>query len=177
MQHYPEENPGRPSQTPGFDDAAPGRVGTDQFLTLMLGEQEYGLPILDVQEIRAFSRLTPLPNAPSFVRGVINLRGLIVPVIDLRARFGLEIVEYTRFTVFVVVRLGTKTSGLAVDAVADVVDIPRHAVQSSADIGSAADPTLIRGIARLGERVIVLLRLDALAADGASAVARSAQSI
>ena len=119
MQHYPEENPGRAS--PGFDDAAPVGVGTDQFLTLMLGDQEYGLPILDVQEIRAFSRLTPLPNAPSFVRGVINLRGLIVPVIDLRARFGLEVVDYTRFTVFVLVRLGTKTSGLAVDAVADLV--------------------------------------------------------
>lgn len=155
-----------------FDD--PERHTTfsvaNQYLTLMLGDEEYGLPILDVQEIRAFSRLTPLPNAPMSVRGVMNLRGRIVPVVDLRCRFGLELVEYTRFTVIVIVRVGAKIVGVAVDAVADVVDIPSAAVQAASDLGSVADASLIRGVARIEERVVVLLRLEAIVAEGASAL-------
>src|SRR5271154_1024816 len=95
----------------------------DQYLTFTLGAEEYGIEILKVQEIKGYSAITHIPNAPPHVKGVMNLRGTVVPVVDLRARFGMEAVEYSKFTVIIVVMVGEKIAGVVVDAVSDVLNI------------------------------------------------------
>jgi len=133
-------------------------LNENQFLTFLVGEEEYGLDILKVQEVKGYSTITPIPNAPEFVRGVMNLRGTIIPVVDLRAKFGLSRVEYNRLNVIVVVTVKTKTVGLMVDAVSDVLNIPAEDVQPPPDFGEAVHS--INGLARSGDKVILLLDVD-----------------
>jgi purine-binding chemotaxis protein CheW len=132
----------------------------DQFLTFIIGQEEYGIEILKVQEIRGFSPTTPIPNAPQYVRGVMNLRGTIIPVLDLRSRFGLERVEYNRFNVIIVVTIGTKVVGLLVDAVSDVLTIPRTEIQAPPDFGGSAETRIIKGLAQANDKVLMLLDID-----------------
>ncbi len=99
-------------------------AASSQFLTFLLGTEQYGVEILKVQEIRGYSAVTPIPNTPAFIRGIINLRGTVVPVIDLRARFAMDTAVSDRFTVIIMVTLGPKVVGLVVDAVSDVLDVP-----------------------------------------------------
>jgi len=134
----------------------------NQFLTFLLEEEEYGLEILRVQEIKGFSKITPLPNTPREIRGVMNLRGAVVPIIDLRCRFGLSEAEYTRFTVIIVVNIGTKTAGLVVDAVSDVLNVAANELVPTPDLGSAVDTSFMTGLARTGDRLITLLNVDRL---------------
>src|ERR1035441_9428053 len=94
---------------------------SQQFLTFLLEEQEYGLEIYKIREIRGYSPITPIPNVPAHVRGVMNLRGTVLPVIDLRMKFHLPAVEYNKFTVIVIATVGAKTVGCLVDAVSDVL--------------------------------------------------------
>jgi purine-binding chemotaxis protein CheW len=129
-----------------------------QFLTFLVGEEEYGVDILQVQEVKGFSAITPIPNAPDYVRGVMNLRGTIIPVADIRARFGLGRADYNQLTVIVVVTINTKTVGLMVDAVSDVLNIPANEIQPPPDFGEAVRS--IYGLARSGEKVIMLLDLE-----------------
>jgi len=129
-----------------------------QFLTFLVGDEEYGLDILKVQEVRAHSAITPIPNAPDYVRGVMNLRGTIIPVVDLRARFGLNKVPYSRLNVIVVATVRTKTVGLMVDAVSDVLNFPPDEIQPPPDFGEAVHS--VSGLARSGEKVILLLDMD-----------------
>src|SRR5262245_63684784 len=95
----------------------------NQFLTFRLQEEEYGIEILRVQEIKGFSRITPIPNTPSYIKGAMNLRGTVVPIVDLRCKFGMPEAEYNQFTVIIVVTVGKKIVGLVVDAVSDVLNI------------------------------------------------------
>ncbi len=136
--------------------AADGR----QFLTFILEEVEYGLEILRVQEIKGYSKITPLPNTPREVKGVMNLRGSVVPIIDLRARFGLREAEYTRFTVIIVVTVGAKIVGLVVDAVSDVLNVGAKEMVPTPDLGAGVDTSFMTGIARTGERLVSLLNID-----------------
>jgi purine-binding chemotaxis protein CheW len=96
-------------------------AATSQFLTFLLGAEQYGVEILKVQEIRGYSAVTPIPNTPSYVKGVINLHGTVVPVVDLRAKFSMATAEYNKFTVIIVVTVGAKVTGLVVDAASDVL--------------------------------------------------------
>lgn len=130
----------------------------NQFLTFLVGEEEYGLDILKVQEVKGYSAITPIPNAPDFVRGVMNLRGTIIPVVDLRAKFGFSKVDYNRLSVIVVVTVKTKTMGIMVDAVSDVLSIPAEDIQPPPEFGEAV--RTINGLARSGEKVILLLDVD-----------------
>ncbi len=130
-----------------------------QFLTFTLGAEWFAVDILKVQEIKSWVAITPVPNAPADVRGVINLRGAVVPVIDLRRRFHMPDVEPTKYSVIVVVRVGEKTMGLVVDAVSDVLDVvsdqiapPPHLEQGGTDY--------MKGFARSGEQLIVILDID-----------------
>ncbi len=134
----------------------------DQYLTFALGQEQYGLEILRVQEIRRYPPITPIPNAPPHVRGVMNLRGIVVPVVDLRARFGLPEAGVTPSTVVIIVAVGGKVVGLIVDAVSDVLDLGREAIDPPPDLGGSVDTSLMTGVARSGDRLTLLLDLDRL---------------
>ena len=136
-----------------------------QYLTFRLGDEEYGLEILKVQEIKGYSAVTPVPNTPAYVKGVMNLRGTIVPVMDLRAKFTMEAAEYTAFTVIIVLTVGTKVMGLIVDAVSDVLNIPKTDIQAPPDFGSQVDARFISGMAKAGEKLVVLLDIDRVLGD------------
>lgn len=138
----------------------------DQWLTFMLDAQEYGIDILRVQEIKGWTPTTSIPNTPQHVRGVINLRGTIVPVVDLRSQFAMEEVEYTKFTVVIVVSVlhrGTeRIMGIVVDAVSDVYDVRPDDLQPTPDMGDAVDTRFIRGIATVNDRMVIALDVDRL---------------
>lgn len=140
-----------------------------QYLTFQLENEEYGLEILRVQEIKGYSKVTPLPNTPREVKGVMNLRGTVVPIIDLRSRFGLPEAEYTRFTVIIVVTVASKVMGLVVDAVSDVLNVGGDEVVPTPDLGAGVDTSYLTGIARTGNRLVTLLNIDRLVGAGKDA--------
>lgn len=131
-----------------------------QYLTFTLGQEEYGIEILKVQEIKGYSAITPVPNTPAHVRGVMNLRGTIIPVVDLRTKLGMAEAACTPFTVIVVVKVGPKTMGLVVDAVSDVLNIPTADIQETPDFGAEVDAGFISGMAKASDRLVVLLDIE-----------------
>lgn len=137
-------------------------VEGNQFLTFILQEEEYAIEILRVQEIKGLSRITPLPNTPPYLKGVMNLRGTVVPIVDLRAKFGLPETTYGRFTVIIIVTIGKKIMGLVVDAVNDVLNIAPNEVEAAPDLGPGLDTSFMAGMAKTGERLITLLNIDQL---------------
>ncbi len=132
----------------------------NQYLTFTLGEEEYGIEILKVQEIKGHSAITPIHNTPSYIKGVMNLRGTIIPVVDLRLKFSMSEAEYNRFTVIIIVTVATKVVGLVVDAVSDVLNIPKADIQPTPDFGAQVDTTFISGMAKAGDKLVILLDLD-----------------
>lgn len=138
---------------------------TNQYLTFSLGAEEYGIEILKVQEIKGYSTITPIPNAPPHIKGVINLRGTVIPVVDLRAKFSMDAADYTKFTVIIVVRVNDKIIGLVVDAVSDVLDIPKEEVRPAPSFGARVDTRFINGMANIGEKLAVLLDIHKLLSD------------
>jgi purine-binding chemotaxis protein CheW len=142
-----------------------------QYLTFRLRDEEYGVEILKVQEIKGYTAITPVPNTPAYLKGVMNLRGTIVPVVDLRAKFGMEAAEYTAFTVIIVLTVGTKVVGLIVDAVSDVLNIPKTDIQATPDFGAQVDARFISGMAKAGDKLVVLLDIErVLGGDAAAAL-------
>lgn len=131
-----------------------------QYLTFSLGTEEYGIDILRVQEIKSSGAITPIPNTPSHLQGVMNLRGTIIPVVDLRAKLGMTDAEPSHFTAIVVVTVGAKIMGLIVDAVSDVLSIPRTDIQAPTDFGGHVDTRFISGLARANDRLVVLLDIE-----------------
>jgi purine-binding chemotaxis protein CheW len=131
-----------------------------QYLTFRLGEEEYGVEIEKVQEIKGYSAITPIPNLPAHVGGVMNLRGTIIPVMNLRAKLGMAEVACTAFTVIVVVSVGQRTMGLVVDAVSEVLNIPMADIQPAPDFGADVDAGFIRGMTKAGEKLVVVLDID-----------------
>lgn len=131
-----------------------------QYLTFALGAEEYAVEILRVQEIRGYTAATPIPKAPPWVKGVMNLRGTVVPVFDLRLKFGMPPKEYDRFTVIVVVNVEARVVGMIVDGVSDVLDIDAASIDTTPDLGAHVDTTLLQGIARNQDRLITLLDID-----------------
>jgi purine-binding chemotaxis protein CheW len=138
-----------------------------QYLTFRLGDEEYGIEILKVQEIKGYTAVTPIPNTPAYMKGVMNLRGTVIPVLDLRSKFGMSEAEYTAFTVIIVVKVGAKTMGVIVDGVSDVLNIPKGDIQPTPDFGGAVDAHFISGMAKAGEKLVALLDIDTvLGSDG-----------
>jgi len=139
---------------------------SSQILTFILGNETYGLDILRVQEIRGWSAVTKIPHAPAHVLGVLNLRGSIVPIVDLRMRLALERAEYTAVTVIIVVSINSSTGrrdfGLVVDGVSDVVDLKQEQIRPAPEVGSQLATDYIRGLVPMGERMVVLLEIDRL---------------
>ncbi len=142
-------------------DAAAG-----QYLTFILAGEEYGVEILRVQEIKGWDAVTPIPNTPEHVLGVLNLRGAIVPIVDLRKRFGLDTVEFGTTSVVIVVRMQhedqERTVGLVVDAVADVYRLDNNEIQPTPEMGTQIDTRFVRGLAVVGENMVILLDIDNL---------------
>ncbi len=118
-----------------------------QYLTFRLGDEEYGIEILKVQEIKGYAPVTPVPNTPTYVRGVMNLRGTVIPIVDLRAKLAMRETTYNQFTVIVVVTVGPKGMGLIVDAVSDVLNIPTTDIQATPEFGADVDTQVIHGMA------------------------------
>lgn len=136
-----------------------------ELLTFFLSGEEYGVDILRVQEIKGWDSVTNIPNTPEYIRGVINIRGSIVPIIDMRLRFSLEKREYDATTVVIVlnvVRSGKadRTMGVVVDAVSDVYNVPIDDVKASPDFGTAVDTEFVTGLATIDEKMIIVLDID-----------------
>jgi purine-binding chemotaxis protein CheW len=151
-----------------YDVGNSNSSGISQFLTFALNDQEFGIEILRVQEIKNFTRVTPIPNMPECIKGVINLRGTVVPIVDLRKKFAMPSAEYNQFTVIIVVNVGTKIMGLVVDAVSDVLNVGEESIEKTPDLG-AIDTSFITGLAKSGDRLVALLNIEYLLGDQFSA--------
>ena len=150
--------------------------GTDgnQYLTFALGHEQYGIEILKVQEIKGYLPPTAVPNTPGYIKGVMNLRGTIIPIVDLRAKLGLAETEYNQFTVIIVATIGSKVVGLIVDSVSDVLNIPQSDIQEAPEFGAAVDVRFIDGMAKAGEKIVMLLNMSKIIADGDLDIAQEA---
>ena len=133
-----------------------------QYLTVNLAHEEYGVDILAVREIRGWTPVTRIPQAPHYVLGVLNLRGAIVPVIDMRLRFGLPREEYGATTVTVIVTVAGRNFGVVVDAVSDVLDVAAADIRPVPDMGTTVDTEYLKGLTSAGERMVLLLDVDKL---------------
>ncbi|MFY4728992.1 chemotaxis protein CheW [Nitrospira sp. BLG_2] len=139
---------------------------SSQFLTFNLGNEFYGVDILRVQEIKGYTAVTKIPNTPAHIKGVLNLRGTIVPIVELRTKFSLPTIEYTTFTVIIVVVVRDKVMGLVVDSVSDVLNIDAKEIQPAPKFGAKVDVTFINGIGKSGDKLVALLDIDRLLMDG-----------
>ena len=138
-----------------------------QFLTFNLGDEFYGVDILRVQEIKGYTAVTKIPNTPAHIKGVLNLRGTIVPIVELRTKFSLPTIEYTAFTVIIVVVVRDKVMGLVVDSVSDVLNIDAKDIQPPPKFGDKVDVSFINGIGKSGDKLVSLLDIDRLLLDSA----------
>lgn len=144
--------------------------GLGQHLTFRLQDEEYGIDILKVQEIRGLSRITPIPNSLPHIRGVINLRGAVVPVVDLRIRFNMSDEGDEKSAVIIVVNIGARVVGLIVSAVSDVVNFNSDDVQPPPEFGERVDTSFIVGMAKHNETLVLLLDIDRLLGDDTASV-------
>ena len=136
--------------------------GTREYLTFRLGEEEYGIDILKVQEIRGYEEPTRIANAPDFIRGVVNLRGTIVPIVDMRRKLNCANVEYNSFTVVIILNLHNRIVGGVVDSVSDVMELAADAIRPAPDIESAIDSSCILGLGSTGGRMLILRDIEKL---------------
>ena len=133
-----------------------------EFLAFTMGQEEYGLDILKVQEIRGYEAVTTLANAPPYFKGVINLRGVIVPVIDMRIRFNLGEPTYDQFTIVIVLNLGAAVVGMVVDSVSDVTTLAPDQIRPAPALGSAIGADYLIGLGTIDERMLILIDIDRL---------------
>ncbi|UTW48936.1 chemotaxis protein CheW [Bacterioplanoides sp. SCSIO 12839] len=137
-----------------------------QYLTFIMAGEEYGVDILAVQEIRGWEESTLIPNAPDYIKGVINLRGTIVPIMDLRLRFGLEKVEYSPVTVVIILKFdtdkGERVMGIVVDAVSDVYSISEDETRKTPELSEDQNSVFIRGLVNVNDKMIILLDVESL---------------
>lgn len=133
-----------------------------EYLSFTLGDEHYGVDILKVQEIRGYDAVTRLPDAPDYIKGVINLRGTIVPVIDLRLKLRLAEARYDSFTVMIVLNVENRVVGIVVDSVSDVVPLADEQVRATPEFGAAVDTRFIAGIGTLDEKMLILLDIETL---------------
>ena len=141
-------------------------AGAREYLTFRLDQEEYGIDILKVQEIRGYEPPTRIANAPAFIKGVVNLRGTIVPIVDMRLKFGCSKAEYNSFTVVIVLNLRQRIVGIVVDSVSDVMELAADSVKAAPDVESVIDSDSVLGLGSVGDRMLILLDIERLM-DGA----------
>jgi purine-binding chemotaxis protein CheW len=149
----------------------------NEYLTFTLGEEEYGVDILKVQEIRGYDTVTRIPDAPDFIKGVINLRGTIVPVLDMRLKFKLGKVEYNEFTVMIILTVAGRVVGMVVDGVSDVMQLGDAQIRPAPEFGSAMNTRYITGIGALDERMLILIDIEKLMAGADMALMDAAPAV
>ena len=137
---------------------APG----NEFLTFTLGQEECGIDILKVQEIRGYDAVTHIANAPAFIKGVINLRGIIVPIVDMRIKFNLGNVEYNQFTVVIILNIANRVVGMVVDGVSDVTTLKPEEIKPAPEFGSGLDTQYLLGLGTVDERMLILVDIERL---------------
>lgn len=142
--------------------AAASAEPMQQFITFTLGAEEYGVDIMMVREIKGWTEATTLPQSPPHVRGVINLRGVIIPILDLRARFGKGTTQTTPMHVVIIVKTGERTNGLLVDAVSDIISVKPGAVRPVPEMGILAEENFLDGLVALDQRMVTLVSLERL---------------
>ncbi|HCG52670.1 MAG TPA: chemotaxis protein CheW [Betaproteobacteria bacterium] len=133
-----------------------------EFLSFKLGHEEYGIDILKVQEIRSYEAPTRIANAPAFVKGVVNLRGVIVPIVDMRLKYGMESAEYNDFTVVIVLNVAKRIVGIVVDSVSDVVALAAEQIKQAPEFNDSIDASYITGIGSVQDRMMILIDIEAL---------------
>ena len=141
-----------------IEAAIPG----NEFLTFTLGSEEYGVEILKVQEIRSYEAPTTIANAPAFIKGVVNLRGVIVPIVDMRIKFGSSEPHYNEFTVVIVLNVAHRVVGMVVDSVSDVLQLPASQIRSAPQFCSSVDTDYITGLGTVDERMLILIDIEKL---------------
>ena len=149
-------------------------MGQKEFLTFRLGQEEYGIDILKVQEIRGYDSVTRIANAPDFIKGVINLRGVIVPIVDMRIKFRLGEAEYNSFTVVVILNVMGRVVGIVVDSVSDVLELASEQIRAAPEFSAALDSSYIMGLGSIGERMLILMDIEKLMSSADMALVDSA---
>ncbi len=133
-----------------------------EFLTFTLGLEEYGIDILKVQEIRGYDTVTTIANTPNFIKGVINLRGIIVPIVDMRIKFKLEKVSYDELTVVIILSLASRVVGMVVDGVSDVIALTLEQIKPAPQFGATLETQYLMGLGTLDERMLILVDIEKL---------------
>jgi purine-binding chemotaxis protein CheW len=140
----------------------PGEATGQEFLVFTLGAEEYGIDILKVQEIRGYDNVTRIANAPSFIKGVINLRGIIVPIVDMRVKFNLGRVEYDNQTVVIILNVAHRVVGMVVDGVSDVLTLAPEQVMPAPEFGAALASEYLTGLGTVEGRMLILMDIEKL---------------
>lgn len=133
-----------------------------EYLVFTLGKEEYGIDILKVQEIRGYDQVTSIANTPPFIKGVINLRGTIVPIVDLRIKFNIGQPTYDQFTVVIILNVVGRVIGIVVDGVSDVISMSAEQVRPSPELGSALDTQYLKGLGTIDDRMIIITDIEKL---------------
>jgi purine-binding chemotaxis protein CheW len=146
-------------------EKAQGKATTDasrELLTFTLGSEEYGIDILKVQEIRGYDSVTTIANAPEFIKGVINLRGIIVPIVDMRIKFKLGKVSYDETTVVIILNVAHRVVGMVVDGVSDVIALKAEQIKPAPEFGASLDVQYLQGLGTVDDRMLILVDIEKL---------------
>jgi len=149
-----------PTVAPAAQTAA--AIHNSEYLSFTLGQEEYGIDILKVQEIRSYEEPTHIANAPAFIKGVANLRGIIVPIVDMRIKFKLGSAEYNQFTVVIILNVAGRIVGMVVDGVSDVITLSPEQTKPAPDFSSSFDTEYITGLGTVDERMLILVDIEKL---------------
>jgi purine-binding chemotaxis protein CheW len=156
-----------PAPTATASSGPPSRAAAAaprEFLSFKLGAEEYGIDILKVQEIRGYERPTRMANVPEFIKGVVNLRGIIVPIIDMRIKFQLSAVEYNEFTVVIILNVAGRVLGIVVDGVSDVTTLTPEQIKPAPEFSARLDTSYVIGLGTIDERMLILMDIESLVA-------------
>jgi purine-binding chemotaxis protein CheW len=155
------------TQITSTNTSAPGAssnrdISANEFLAFTLGKEEYGINILKVQELRGYEAVTRIANSPDFIKGVVNLRGIIVPIIDMRIKFQLGEPTYDQFTVVIILNIAGRVMGMVVDSVSDVIALSQDQIKPAPEMGTAFNTDYLIGLGTLDERMLILVDIDKL---------------
>ncbi|KRB84461.1 chemotaxis protein CheW [Noviherbaspirillum sp. Root189] len=148
--------------TPNLGEKSDHDIAGQEYLAFTLGKEEYGIDILKVQEIRGYETVTRIANAPDFIKGVVNLRGIIVPIVDMRIKFHLGEPTYDQFTVVIILNIGGRVVGMVVDSVSDVITLSPEQIKPAPEMGTALNTDYLIGLGTIDQRMLILVDIDKL---------------